>query len=182
MKKLMFALACAIVFAANLANAATLEDKITFGGKTSHKLSIFESKSFGESAFGWSAYFLTGQYWSEGYVGPTWTPAPWVSLSASVGVQSAKSGENPTRYASSAWVGNKFGSLYAVYERGAEASNNWWKAKAFANVAKGVKVGVFFEKDVDVAPVLELSIPETRLVVWGAYYASGSQLGLKYNF
>lgn len=170
---------CAVV--AKPANAGTLEDKVTFGEQVSHKLSVAEGGRFGNGPFGWSAFFLTSQYWSEGYAGPTWSPAKWATLSASVGLQSAAKGANPIRYAGSLWLGNQFGSVFSVYERGAEASNDWWKVKAFANVAKGVKAGVFLEKGKDAAPVLEVSIAK-RFAVWGAYYKDAPQVGLKYNF
>jgi len=180
MKKLMLFVAVLLVFSINLAQAGIIEDKITFGDQTSHTLSIFESGKFGNSPLGWSAYFLTGQYWSEGYAGPTWSPAPWICLSASIGLQSVES--NPIRYASDLWIGNALGSVYAVYERGAKASDNWWKVRPLLNIGHGIKIGAFVEKDLDVAPVIEVSVPKTGLAIWGAYYKEASQLGLKYNF
>jgi len=183
-KKLALALLCAIAVAFSLtpAHAGTLEDKVTFGDKVSHSLSMFEGKQFGKSTIGWSAFFLASEGWSEGYAGPTWSPAKWMTVSASIGLQSAGSGSNPIRYASDVWVGNSLGSVYAVYERGAEASDNWWKVKPMVNIGSSVKLGAFLEKGKDVAPVLEVSIAKTGVSVWGAYYKDESQLGLKYSF
>lgn len=183
MKKLvMFALLCTIAFSLSSASAGCIEDKIAFGDKADHSLSIYESKPFGTSEFGWSATFVAGKGWSEGYAGPTWSPTKWMTLSASIGLQSADSGNNPIRYAGSAWMGNKFGSVFAVYERGAESGDNWWKVRPMANIGHGFKLGAFLEKGKNVAPVLEVSIAKTGVSVWGAYYEEATQLGFKYNF
>ena len=63
MKKPLFGLLClvALVVITPQANAGTLEDKIIFGDKTSHTLSLFESGKFGNSTIGWSAFFLASQ-------------------------------------------------------------------------------------------------------------------------
>lgn len=181
-KTALFAVLCVIAFSVTSAHAGCLEDKITFGDKTSHQLTLFESKQFDKSNFGWSAFFLTGQGWSEGYAGPTWSPARWVTVSASIGLQSADSGSNPIRYASDVWIGNVLGSVYAVYERGAKASDNWWKVKPLVNLlGETVKVGLIVEKDKDDAPLVEVSIAK-GFVVWGAYYKKDPQLGFKYSF
>ena len=181
MKQLLSFVAVAMIaLSVSLAQAGTIEDKITFGNKTSHALSLFENEKVESGTIGWSAYFLAGQYWSEGYVGPTWSPAPWICLSASIGLQSAES--NPIRYASDVWIGNALGSAYAVYERGAKASDNWWKVKPLLNIGHDIKVGAILEKDKDVAPTAEIGLAKSGLSVWGAYYKEGSQLGLKYSF
>jgi len=184
MTKLVSMLLCLVALCAVVAkpvSAGTFEERIVFGEEVSHKLSISESGKFGDGQFGWSAYFYTGQSWSEAYAGPTWSPAKWATLAASVGLQSAAKGENPIRYAGSLWLGNQLGSVLSVYERGAETSNDWWKVKAFANVAKGVRAGVFLEKEKDIAPVLEVSIAK-RFAVWGAYYKDAPQVGLQFKF
>lgn len=183
MKKLMLAvMVLYLAFLAEANAAGNIEDKITFNGETSHVLSIFESGQFGKSDFGWSAYFLAGQCWSEGYAGPTWTPALWISLSASVGVQSTDSGSNPVRFAGSVWIGNSFGSIISVYERGAKASDEWWKVIPTVNLGHGIRAGAILEKDLDVAPLVEVDILKTGLAIWGAYYQDGSQIGIRYNF
>ncbi len=183
MKKLvMLTLLCVVTFSTVSASAGCIEDKITFGDKADHSLSIYASKPFGQSSFGWSAIFVAGQSWSEGYVGPTWSPAPWLQLDAFIGLQSAGSGENPIRYAGSVWLGNSIGSIYAIAEKGAKSDDYWWKVKPLIGLGHGIKVGAIIEKDVDVAPLLEMDIAQTGIALWGAYRKDGSLLGLKYNF
>lgn len=184
MKKLaMLVLLCAVVsFSARSASAGCVEDKITFGNTTTHSLSIYESKPFGKGHFGWSATFVAGQSWSEGYAGPTWSPAPWVQFDASVGLQSAGSGENPIRYAGSVWMGNHFGSIYAIAEKGAKSEDYWWKVKPLLNLGHGIKAGAILEKDLNVAPLVEVGIAQTGIALWGAYRNGEKFLGLKYNF
>lgn len=182
MKKITAMIVMAIVMVSSNALArGFVEDRITF--KTDETVHTFIGYVDGQvkSSLGWSAYFQTNQYWSEAYVGPTWSPKAWLSLSASIGVQTINSG-SPVRYASSLWMGNKVGSVIAFYERGATSKDIWWKVKPLLNIKSSVKIGAILEKGKDAAPMLEISIAKTGLAIWGAYYDSGSQLGVKFNF
>ncbi len=170
-----------VMMSSNVLAGGFVEERATFRkAETIHTLIGYVDGQV-KGSFGWSGYFQTNKYWSEAYIGPNWSPKSWLSLSASIGVQSVESG-SPVRYASSLWMGNKVGSVIAFYERGADSKDTWWKVKSTINVKKGFRVGTLLEKGLDAAPLVEIDIPNTKLTVWGAYYDSGSKLALKFSF
>ncbi|MFA6198112.1 MAG: hypothetical protein WC734_03090 [Patescibacteria group bacterium] len=78
---------------------------------------------------GWSGFFLTCGGWGEAYVGPTYSPASWLTLSGSLGVETDP---QQTRVATSIWAGNDAGSIIFIYEDG--GSGPWTKLVATHSV------------------------------------------------
>jgi len=121
--------------------------------------------------WGWSAWSLTSEGWSEAYVGPTYAPADWVEFSLSVGVESDPS---TFRYAGSVWMGRGRWALLSIHEDG--GSGYWYKYLGTYRLNESAALGVFSQRSVGTGPYLELG---KKFQVWGAVlFLDGETLGL----
>lgn len=129
--------------------------------------------------FGWSAWSLTSKGWSEAYAGPTWTPASWISLSASIGLETDK---KPMRLSASSWIGKgKFASL-TIHETG--GSGYWYKEVATYQATPKTNVGVYSQRFTGTGPYADRKLG--KFLVWGTIlrYQGHTQalVGLRFNF
>lgn len=111
---------------------------------------------------GWSIFTLTSEKWSEGYGGLTLAPAKWMTVSASLGIETA---DNPIRAASSVWVGSGKWAGLVIAEKG--GGGYWYRYLGTYQAAKHLTVGVHSTRPLGVGPYAELRFG--RVSLWGSY-------------
>ena len=112
---------------------------------------------------GWTLYMQAGPEWSERLVGLTLTPATWVSISGSLGVENFE--ESPFRSGASIWMGNGPWSLLSLQEKG--GSGHWQKNVGKYQATPTIAIGVLQQTFVGAGPYIEKKFG--RLSFWGAY-------------
>ena len=129
-------------------------------GKITPAINIYANGSFSNS-IGWFGWSSTSRGWSEGYVGPTFSPASWLSLSASLGVETA---DRPTRYSCWLWAGDKHLSFFLIQEDG--GSGYWYRCVAKYIPTKSVSIGLMSERFTGIGPYMDVTI--LPLTIWGS--------------
>ncbi|MDI6820569.1 MAG: hypothetical protein QMD65_00095 [Patescibacteria group bacterium] len=129
--------------------------------------------------FGWSAWSLSGQYWSEAYIGPTFSPTIWSRVGVFYGIESA----NPAgRYATSLWLGIDEGSFLAIYENG--GSGPWHRIVVNINFLKELGLGVMDQRYFGNGPRIQFNIG--KFVGWATTLQkdeiSTELIGIQYTF
>jgi hypothetical protein len=169
-----------------LADTLELQSRIV-DGKYLPTVDAFVSRPI-VGALGWSGFFLTCGGWGEGYVGPTYSPAKWVTVSGSLGVETDP---QQTRVATSVWIGHGPTSILYIYEDG--GSGPWTKLVAAVNpiVSVGryqIGAGVHGQRLLGYGPQLTLRKGEKgKLNLWFSnLMQDGSKptqiLGIKLDF
>lgn len=128
-------------------------------------LDLFVTKDVSDH-FGWSAFFLACEGWSEGLVGPTISPVSWFQAGVSMGVESH---HRVTRFGSFAWAGAGSSSIVYIHEEG--GSGGWTKSVGKYNVAGGasdqLSVGFHYQTGFGLGPHLEMGPkPITGWFTW----------------
>lgn len=116
--------------------------------------------------WGWQAWTLQSGEWGEALFGPTYEPAPWVTLSASIGLQA---GDHRQRYGGGLNLKSERFSLLILREEGGD---HWYRYLARWQVGREWQVGYNQIRGFGRGPYLEKSLAETsfgEVVVWGAY-------------
>lgn len=128
---------------------------------------------FGEKLtphFGWTGFVLSSNTWGEAYFGPTYSPAPWVTVAVCAGIQDAA---QKSRFAT--WYSLNYGhwSLFHVMEDG---NGRWHKLLAMYSDDFG-RFGYWDQDALGRGPRLELKLPgtKTRASVYGAVLWDGNQ-------
>lgn len=129
---------------------------------------------FGEklsSQWGWTGFVLSSNTWGEAYFGPTYSPAPWVTVAICAGIQ-----DNPQVSRFAAWYSLSHGqwSLFHVMEDGA---GRWHKLLASYDFDRG-KAQYWDQDGLGRGPRVELRMPgtKTRASVYGAILWDGDQV------
>lgn len=130
-----------------------------------------------QGKIGWSAWTLTTKSWSEAYAGLTYSPAKWVEVSASLGLESAN---NPIRGAGSVWVGQEAWSLLSIHEYG--GSGYWYRYLGTYQMTKTLAVGVNSTRLLGTGPYAEVKVGKVAL--WGTYAIGDNRgvAGVRFNF
>jgi hypothetical protein len=134
-------------------------------GRMTPQMSAYVSQPI-TGNFGWSAFLLSSTGWSEGYVGPTYSPCKFAQISTSVGIESHP---QQTRFAASLWVGRGPYSGVLINEQG--GSGSWTKIVAkktvMATTPVGqVTVGLHHQSFLGIGPTIELA--PKAFVVWAS--------------
>lgn len=137
--------------------------------KSSQQLNFYGSSLTTENTLGISGVASVSKNYSEAYIGPIWSPAPWISLEASIGFQQVKN-ESPLRYAVAGWLGNDIGSIYYTREMGATSEDWWEKFMAFANISNATKLGAVYERGLGWGPIIEFPVLSTEFKIRATYY------------
>lgn len=141
--------------------SVTAQNKIV-KGEDNALLDIFATHKFNDK-IGVSGYYLVGKNWSEAYVGPTYSPAPWSKFNVSLGMETA---DKPVRGAASAWFGKGRHSLLGAVEAG--GSGKWYVVDYRALIGRGIKAGIIFKRFLGLGPQVSVNIPKTAVTVNGA--------------
>lgn len=145
-------------------------------------LDLSTGKAFSEH-FGWSAFFLSCEGWSEGLVGPTVSPTSWLQVGVSAGIESDP---KVTRFGSFVWAGSDRASFVLVHEDG--GSGIWTKSVAKYNVTGGasdqLSVGAHYQTSLGLGPHIEMG--PKPVTVWLTWFPKGDGtnaiLGVQYGF
>lgn len=154
-------LASIVPVEANTNFSVTAQNKIV-KGEDNASLDIVATHQFNDK-IGGSGYYLVGKNWSEVYVGPTYSPAPWSQFGVSLGMETA---DKPARAAASAWFGKGRHSLLGIVEAG--GSGKWYVVDYQALIGRGIKAGIIFKRFLGLGPQVSLDIPKTPVTVNGA--------------
>jgi len=126
---------------------------------------------FGEKItphFGWTGFVLSSNTWGEAYVGPTYSPAPWVTVAICAGIQ-----DNPQVSRFAAWYSLSHGqwSLFHVMEDGA---GRWHKLLASYDFGRG-KVQYWDQAGLGRGPRVEVKVPskKARITLYSAILWDG---------
>ncbi|MDP2812107.1 MAG: hypothetical protein Q8O32_00225 [bacterium] len=158
MKKLIITLV-AICFA-SVALAGNLE----FQAKNVGNPGVWKytaTVGFGEQLspkFGWTGFVLSSNTWGEAYVGPTFTPASWITVATCVGIQNDP---QVTRFAS--WYSLNYGqfSAFHVMESG---SGTWHKILISYKTSFG-KVQFWNQTALGSGPRVEVKLPGQKTMM-----------------
>ncbi|MDP2598587.1 MAG: hypothetical protein Q8P49_02030 [Candidatus Liptonbacteria bacterium] len=126
---------------------------------------------------GWSLWTLTSKEYSEAYAGLTFSPAKWVTVSGSLGLESA---DNPIRGGASVWMGRGRWSLLSIQEYG--GSGYWYRYLGKFQATKTVAVGVNSTRFLGTGPYAEKRIE--KFTLWGTYAVDNKKgvAGIRFNF
>ncbi len=130
--------------------------------------------AFGEklsSNLGWTGFILSSNTWGEAYVGPTYSPASWITVATCIGIEDSA---QKSRFA--AWYSLSYGhlSLFHVMEDG--GSGRWHKLLAMYSSDFG-RFGYWDQEGLGRGPRLEVNMPgdKTKAKVYGAILWDGDQ-------
>ncbi|MDI6734542.1 MAG: hypothetical protein QMD50_03615 [Patescibacteria group bacterium] len=181
MKNLFLILALVVIFSCPVLAQVTgyVENQLTFvGSEVTSNIDLYLSGSI-VGKLGWSAWSLSGQYWSEAYVGSTFSPTPWSQLGVFYGVESA----NPAgRYATSLWFGIDEVSFLYIYEDG--GSGSWYRAVGNFNLLNEFGLGFVGQRCLGNGPRVQINAG--KFVGWATTLqkngTSTELVGIRYTF
>lgn len=114
----------------------------------------------GEQRFGLFAWYLVSPTWAEGYVGPVWSPKPWVQFGLGAGIEQAT---KPWRLGAYAWAGD--GQLTGTVMGEYGGSGAWWRVEGVWTAADWLGLGALAQSDIGVGPKVEFNAPVPDLPV-----------------
>ncbi|MBI2064184.1 MAG: hypothetical protein HYT66_00515 [Candidatus Yanofskybacteria bacterium] len=135
---------------------------ISSDGEISPWTNSLVSRKFDEK-LGMFVLSQNGERWAQAYVGPTYSPSSWLQVGAGLGIEQA---DNPVRLGSFVWMGRGRYSLLSIYEDG--GSGHWYKSELNIKAAGWLGAGAIVQHMLGVGPRVELNIPRTPVMVWGA--------------
>lgn len=130
--------------------------------------------SFDRYGLGISAFGFMMEGWSELRVGPTWTPAHWVQLGVSAGVEFIGT-EPGARFGSFIWFGYKGFSFLGTVEFNPKSfqgdnSGTWFDLTPKYQPFDWFHVGAKYRRGVGVGPLVGFATPtRPSLGVWCAW-------------
>jgi len=101
---------------------------------------------------GWKFWGLTSRTWSEGYIGPTYAPTSWLTLSAGAGAETGGA-----RFGWSA-SGKKRKLFYAVVQEWGYGCGWWHKNVATYDLTSRVSAGVWNEYGKGTGPTVNVRV------------------------
>lgn len=110
------------------------------------------------------AWFQVDRNYAEAYVGPSFSPKPWLQFGAGAGVEQAT---HPLRLGSFAWAGNSHAQFLFIGE--GLGSGWWYKAEFNWSTSKNLGIGLMTERYKGTGPRIQYSVPHTPLTAWSAY-------------
>lgn len=139
-------------------------------------MSCYLSKTDSNATIGWYAWSLTNKdNWGESYVGLTFSPASWVSLSAGAGLENAV---NPWRVNANIYLSYKKISLLSVLEHG--GSGFWHSSELTYNTKNKFgegQGGLVARRYYGIGALVRMTIPYTKnFVITGAIFPYDPEL------
>jgi hypothetical protein len=157
MKKLLFVVTL-VVFLAATANLSAQkvqgymesENVITSSATTPQLNALAYGPISGK--VGWEFWGINSRTWSEGYIGPTYTPKPCITLSAGAGAETGGA-----RFGWSA-SGKKGKYFYASIHEWGKGSGYWYKNYVTKDVTPRITVGVWGERCKGFGPTVNIRV------------------------
>jgi hypothetical protein len=147
---LSFAFFTTNVFAQKVEGYVESENVITSAAATPQLNTLAYGPVAGK--IGWQFWGITSRAWSEGYVGPTYTPKPWVTIAAAVGAE--------TGGARFGWgASGKKGKLFycSLHEWG-NGSGYWYKNFTTYDLNSRVSAGIWNERGKGTGPTVNVRV------------------------
>jgi len=101
---------------------------------------------------GWEFWGIASRTWSEGYIGPTWTPASWVTLAIGAGAETGGA-----RFGLSA-SGKKGRLFYLSANEWGRGSGRWFKDFVTVDVTSRLSAGVWYELGKGTGPTVNVRL------------------------
>ncbi len=136
--------------------------RYTFGGKVVPDINYFGTKKL-PKGFGISYFLLVEPGWAEAYVGPTYSPKPWISIGLSAGIEQNK---HIFRGAGSLWLGHKKTSFLFLWEKGFGKGNYWYRATLSYQAEPSFSVGITAWRFAGIGPIFTYEIPKSDIKIW----------------
>lgn len=138
--------------------------RYTLGGKVVPDVNYYGTKEL-PKGFGISYFLLVEPGWAEAYVGPTYSPKPWISIGLSAGIEQNK----PLfRGAGSLWLGHKKTSFLFLWEKGFGKGNYWYKATLSYQAQPSFAIGLVAWRFTGIGPIFTYEIPKSDIRLWVA--------------
>ena len=117
--------------------------------------------------------------WAEAYVGPEWTPFPWMTIGINAGVEQL-AGEFDLRTAYTLWMGHGPINFLGIVEAGRAAYAGdeaaiWYDLALKYTALPWLAVGIKDRRFAGVGPLAELTWPEANLTGWVAWAPIGNE-------
>jgi hypothetical protein len=137
--------------------------RYTLGGKkVIPDINYYGTKDL-PKGFGISYFLLVEQGWAEAYVGPTYSPKPWIQIGLSAGIEQNK----PLfRGAGSLWLGKDNISFLFLWEKGFGKDNYWYKATLSCQVHPSFSIGMCAWRFHGLGPIVTYEIPKSDIKLW----------------
>lgn len=101
---------------------------------------------------GWQFWGIASRTWSEGYIGPTYTPASWMTLALGVGAETGGA-----RFGLSA-SGKKGRLFYLSANEWGQGSGRWFKDLVTVDVTSRISAGVWHEIGKGTGPTVNVRL------------------------
>ena len=153
-----------LTFSVNSLKAQQLQmyGRYTLGGKVVPDWNYYGTKDL-PKGFGLSYFLLVEPSWAEAYIGPTYSPKPWISIGLSAGIEQNK----PLfRGAGSLWLGKDDISFLALWEKGFGKGNYWYKMTLNCQVHPSFAIGFVAWRFHGIGPIFTYEIPKTDIKLW----------------
>lgn len=142
------------------------------GRPVEHMLDLYIEKQAWDK-IGISGFALITKNWAEAYIGPTYSPAGWVSAGMSFGGQQHEGKVTP-RYATSLWMGGGERlplQFLGFFEGDGSLAGAWYDVKALYSPRPWLSLGVHSRRFVGIGPRVEVKapIPGVPVTIWATW-------------
>ena len=147
----------------SLVATAQLDSYIRFteGAKPAFNINYFGVKKISEKVN--LTYFgLVEKNWSEALVGVSYSPATWMSVGASTGIEHGSS----IRLGGSLWFGKGKNSLLLLGEKGSGSDNYWYRANLYHKFSEKFTLGATAIRFHGVGPNLRYTVKKLNATLW----------------
>lgn len=162
MKKLIIVILCFCATASYAQLQMYGRYAINGNGKIEPDINLFGTKKLSEKVK--LTYFaLIEEKWSEALIGISYSPAEWMSLGLSSGVE-----HNPAiyRFGGSIWLGRQKTSLLMLGEKGDGKGNYWYKTVLSYEFTDQFTFGAVAWRFHGVGPIVQYSPKKSDLAIW----------------
>lgn len=116
---------------------------------------------FGEQLsprFGWTGFVLSSNTWGEAYFGPTYSPAPWITVAGCAGIQ-----DDPQKSRFASWVFMTHGDFSGFYVKETGAGD--WHKMLISYTTNFGKIQLWNQTALGTGPRVEIKLlgKKTRL-------------------
>lgn len=136
--------------------------RTNFNGKVIPDINYYGTKEL-PKGFGISYFLLVEPGFAEAYAGPTYSPADWIQIGVSAGIEQTKP---YFRGAGSLWLGYKKTSVLFLWEKGFGKGNFWYKGTLSYQATPLVNIGLCAWRFHGFGPIFTYEIPKSDVKLW----------------
>lgn len=151
----------AILSIALLTATAALAGNVEFQAKHVGSPAVWKyttTVGFGEQLsprFGWTGFVLSSNTWGEAYFGPTYSPAPWITIAGCAGIQ-----DDPQKSRFAAWTFVLHGKFSGFYVKETGAGD--WHKLLISYATNFGKIQLWNQTALGTGPRIEIKLPDQK--------------------